>query len=125
MSTLLRLATAGSVDGAGGRWLGRRATIRRLASPGTGSPRTGNAPGAAAGGLPFFSGPFASRRPYSCGVSEFVWTPGPEDVESANVTRLARRLGVDCFSSPFDPTATELGALADDELLSLIRRHKR
>jgi acetyl-CoA synthetase len=30
-------------------------------------------------------------------VSEFVWTPTSEDVESANVTRLARRLGVERF----------------------------
>jgi acetyl-CoA synthetase len=30
-------------------------------------------------------------------VSEFVWTPTPEQVESANVTRLARRLGVERY----------------------------
>ncbi|HEX6664376.1 MAG TPA: AMP-binding protein [Gaiellaceae bacterium] len=30
-------------------------------------------------------------------MSEFVWSPTPEDVESANLTRLARRLGVDGY----------------------------
>jgi acetyl-CoA synthetase len=30
-------------------------------------------------------------------VSDFVWTPTPEQVESANLTRLARRLGVDRY----------------------------
>src|SRR5438876_11484971 len=30
-------------------------------------------------------------------VSDFVWTPTPEQVESANVTRLARRLGVERY----------------------------
>jgi acetyl-CoA synthetase len=30
-------------------------------------------------------------------VSEFVWTPTPEQVESANVTRLARKLGVERY----------------------------
>jgi acetyl-CoA synthetase len=30
-------------------------------------------------------------------VSDFVWTPSPDQVESANVTRLARRLGVDRY----------------------------
>ncbi|MFL6020062.1 MAG: AMP-binding protein [Gaiellaceae bacterium] len=30
-------------------------------------------------------------------MSEFVWTPTPEQVESANVTRLARRLGVERY----------------------------
>jgi acetyl-CoA synthetase len=31
-------------------------------------------------------------------VSDFVWTPSPEEVESANVTRLARRLGVERYA---------------------------
>ena len=31
-------------------------------------------------------------------VSEFVWTPTREDVESANVTRLARKLGVERYT---------------------------
>jgi acetyl-CoA synthetase len=30
-------------------------------------------------------------------VADFVWTPTPEQVESANVTRLARRLGVESY----------------------------
>jgi acetyl-CoA synthetase len=30
-------------------------------------------------------------------VADFVWTPTPEQVESANVTRLARRLGVERY----------------------------
>ena len=30
-------------------------------------------------------------------MGEFVWTPSPEQVESANVTRLARRLGVERY----------------------------
>ena len=30
-------------------------------------------------------------------VSDFVWTPTPEQVESANVTRLAQRLGVERY----------------------------
>jgi acetyl-CoA synthetase len=30
-------------------------------------------------------------------VSEFVWTPSPEQVEEANLTRLARRLGADGY----------------------------
>jgi acetyl-CoA synthetase len=30
-------------------------------------------------------------------VSDFVWTPTPEQVESANLTRLARRLGVERY----------------------------
>ncbi|MFL5918686.1 MAG: AMP-binding protein [Gaiellaceae bacterium] len=30
-------------------------------------------------------------------MSEFVWTPTPDQVESANVTRLARRLGVERY----------------------------
>jgi acetyl-CoA synthetase len=30
-------------------------------------------------------------------VSDFIWSPTPEDVESANVTRLARRLGVERY----------------------------
>jgi acetyl-CoA synthetase len=30
-------------------------------------------------------------------VNEFVWTPSPEHVESANLTRLARRLGVERY----------------------------
>jgi long-chain acyl-CoA synthetase len=30
-------------------------------------------------------------------VGEFVWTPTPEQVESANITRLARRLGVERY----------------------------
>jgi acetyl-CoA synthetase len=30
-------------------------------------------------------------------VSDFVWTPTPEQVESANLTRLARRLGVEHY----------------------------
>ena len=30
-------------------------------------------------------------------MSEFVWTPSAEDVESANLTRLARRLGVERY----------------------------
>jgi acetyl-CoA synthetase len=31
-------------------------------------------------------------------VSEFIWSPTPEEVESANVTRLARRLGVERYA---------------------------
>jgi len=31
-------------------------------------------------------------------VSDFVWTPSPEEVESANLTRLARRLGVERYA---------------------------
>jgi acetyl-CoA synthetase len=31
-------------------------------------------------------------------VSDFVWTPTPEQVESANLTRLARRLGVERYA---------------------------
>jgi acetyl-CoA synthetase len=31
-------------------------------------------------------------------VSEFIWSPTPEDVDGANVTRLARRLGVDRYA---------------------------
>jgi acetyl-CoA synthetase len=30
-------------------------------------------------------------------MSEFIWTPTPEDVDDANLTRLARRLGVDGY----------------------------
>src|SRR5947208_13452785 len=30
-------------------------------------------------------------------VRDFVWTPTPEQVESANLTRLARRLGVESY----------------------------
>ncbi|HEY6605088.1 MAG TPA: AMP-binding protein [Gaiellaceae bacterium] len=30
-------------------------------------------------------------------MSEFIWAPTPEDVESANLTRLARRLGVEGY----------------------------
>src|SRR5947208_8100261 len=30
-------------------------------------------------------------------VSDFVWTPTPEQVESANLTRLARRLGIESY----------------------------
>ena len=30
-------------------------------------------------------------------MSEFIWSPSPEDVESANMTRLARRLGVERY----------------------------
>ena len=30
-------------------------------------------------------------------MADFVWTPTPEQVESANVTRLARRLGVERY----------------------------
>src|SRR5712691_5984952 len=35
--------------------------------------------------------------PYASRVSEFIWSPTAEDVESANVTRLARRLGVERY----------------------------
>ena len=31
-------------------------------------------------------------------MSDFVWTPSPEQVESANLTRLARRLGVERYA---------------------------
>ena len=31
-------------------------------------------------------------------MSDFVWTPSPEEVESANLTRLARRLGVERYA---------------------------
>jgi acetyl-CoA synthetase len=30
-------------------------------------------------------------------VSDFIWSPTAEDVESANLTRLARRLGVERY----------------------------
>jgi acetyl-CoA synthetase len=30
-------------------------------------------------------------------MSEFIWTPAPDDVEGANLTRLARRLGVEGY----------------------------
>jgi hypothetical protein len=30
-------------------------------------------------------------------VTDFVWTPTPEEIESANLTRLARRLGVERY----------------------------
>jgi acetyl-CoA synthetase len=32
-----------------------------------------------------------------CPVPEFIWTPTPEQVETANLTRLARRLGVERY----------------------------
>src|SRR5712691_9063947 len=35
--------------------------------------------------------------PYASRVSEFVWRPTPEQVESANLTRLATRLGVGSY----------------------------
>src|SRR5213592_2933001 len=35
--------------------------------------------------------------PYASRVSEFIWSPSPEEVESANVTRLARSLGVERY----------------------------
>src|SRR5713226_1321963 len=36
--------------------------------------------------------------PYASRVSDFIWTPSAEDVERANVTRLARRLGVERYA---------------------------
>ena len=32
-------------------------------------------------------------------VSDFVWTPTPEQVEQANLTRLARALGCDDYAA--------------------------
>src|SRR6266496_2756135 len=36
--------------------------------------------------------------PYASRVSDFIWSPTAEDVESANLTRLARRLGVEHYT---------------------------
>src|SRR3989449_877839 len=36
--------------------------------------------------------------PYASRVSDFIWSPTAEDVESANLTRLARRLGVERYA---------------------------
>src|ERR1700730_3854118 len=36
--------------------------------------------------------------PYASRVPDFIWTPTAEDVESANMTRLARRLGVEGYA---------------------------
>src|SRR6266571_4080307 len=36
--------------------------------------------------------------PYASRVSDFIWRPTAEDVESANLTRLARRLGVERYA---------------------------
>src|SRR6266851_5043954 len=41
--------------------------------------------------------PASHGYPYPSRVSDFIWSPSPEDVESANVTRLARRLGVERY----------------------------
>src|SRR6266567_2516377 len=41
--------------------------------------------------------PTSYGYPYPSRVSKFIWSPIREDVESANVTRLARRLGVEHY----------------------------
>src|SRR6266550_2312426 len=41
--------------------------------------------------------PTSYDYPYASHVSEFIWNPTAEDVVSANVTRLARRLGVERY----------------------------
>src|SRR2546422_878032 len=42
--------------------------------------------------------PTSYGYPYASRVSDFIWSPTAEDVESANLTRLARRLGVERYA---------------------------
>jgi len=61
--------------GAGRTWLGRRATISPARRPGKGSPRTENAPGAAAGGVLFRGGKpavFPHVPPFPCRCAPLV-----------------------------------------------------
>ena len=41
--------------------------------------------------------PTSGGYPYASRVADFIWSPTAEDVESANLTRLARKLGVEGY----------------------------